>query len=61
MKPISQKNLKMNERRARNFVESIAKSSMSNAAQDSFSLEMEDVGNEESKKAHEEMGEEIDG
>uniref|UniRef100_A0A8W8NP81 Exonuclease domain-containing protein n=1 Tax=Magallana gigas TaxID=29159 RepID=A0A8W8NP81_MAGGI len=61
LKPISQKNLKMIERRAGNFVESIAKSSMSKAAKDSFELEMEDVGNEESKKAQEEMGEEIDG
>lgn len=57
----SQKNLKMIERRAGNFVESIAKSSMSKAAKDSFELEMEDVGNVESKKAQEEMGEEIDG
>lgn len=61
LKPISQKNLKMIERRAGNFVESIAKSSMSKAAKDSFELEMEDVGNVESKKAQEEMGEEIDG
>uniref|UniRef100_K1Q499 Mutator-like transposase domain-containing protein n=1 Tax=Magallana gigas TaxID=29159 RepID=K1Q499_MAGGI len=61
LKPISQKNLKMIERRAGNFVESIAKSSMSKAAKDSFELQMEDVGNEESKKAQEEMGEEIDG
>lgn len=41
LKPISQKNLKMIERRAGNFVESIAKSSMSKAAKDSFELEME--------------------
>lgn len=40
LKPISQKNL-MIERRAGNFVESIAKSSMSKAAKDSFELEME--------------------
>lgn len=51
----------MIERRAGNFVESIATSSMSKAAKNAFELEMKDVGNEESKKAQEEMGEEIDG
>ena len=41
LKPISQKNLKLMERRAGNFVESVAKKSTAKAAKDSFELEME--------------------
>lgn len=41
LKPISQKNLKMIERRPGNFFECIAKSSMSKVARNSFKLEIE--------------------
>ncbi|XP_033759590.1 uncharacterized protein LOC117341838 [Pecten maximus] len=60
LKPISQKNLKVMEKRAGDFVESVAKSSTEIAAKNSFQLEMEDIGYEESAEAQKAMGEEID-